>query len=75
MKNIKESNILMLLDNPFLSDVRVHKEAITLINNNIKVTILCTVDSDLTEEEQKDGILIHRKIRCSSCGSAIPMDR
>lgn len=62
MNKIIGNKVLMLLDNPFLSDVRVHKEATTLIKQGISVTVLCTIDNTLAAEEEKDGILIHRKI-------------
>jgi hypothetical protein len=57
-----EPRILMLLDNPFISDLRVNKEALSLVKVGFHVTIVCTKQNELAEEENIDGIEIKRWI-------------
>jgi glycosyltransferase involved in cell wall biosynthesis len=54
------SNVLMLLDNPFKSDARVEKEAISLVKAGYTVTVLAVKDSALPELETRDGYTIKR---------------
>jgi hypothetical protein len=59
---MRKGKILMLLDNPFTSDSRVNKEALSLIKADFHVTIVCTKQNGLAEEENIDGIEIKRWI-------------
>lgn len=59
---ITSVKILMLLDNPFISDLRVNKEALSLVKEGFHVTIVCTKQNGLAEEENIDGIEIKRWI-------------
>jgi len=51
----------MLLDNPFVSDNRVQKEAASLVEKGFKVTIVCEQSNDLPNSETIEGIQV---IRC-----------
>lgn len=55
-------NIAMLLDNPFIHDKRVYKEAKSLINNGHGVTVICQKDYEgkLPVEDNIDGIKVRR---------------
>ncbi len=56
-------NIVMLLTNSFHPDVRVYKEAVYLVEQGHRVTILCwdrEAESELPQKEKKDGIRIIR---------------
>lgn len=55
-----QKKVAMLLDNPFVNDARVYKEAKSLVDNGFEVTIYCQESQDVPEEEKKDGILIKR---------------
>lgn len=50
----------MLLDNPFKSDARVEKEAISLVKAGYAVTVLAVKDSALPDVETRDGYTIKR---------------
>ncbi len=51
----------MILDEPFPPDPRVENEALTLINNNFEVFLLCISYSNLfLENESHKNIHIHR---------------
>ncbi|GAB5539361.1 MAG: glycosyltransferase [Salibacteraceae bacterium] len=50
----------MLLDNPFVSDQRVEKEAKCLVDRGVEVTVICKVGKGLPENEVRNGITIHR---------------
>ncbi len=52
----------MLLDNPFVSDARVEKEAIVLLNHGAQVEVWCELSRDLPLAEVRNGIKISRKI-------------
>lgn len=52
--------ILMLLDNPFKSDARVEKEAISLVKAGYSVTIFAVEDDAMPHEEFRDGYTIKR---------------
>ena len=54
--------VLMLLDNPFVSDARVEKEAISLLDFGIEVTVACTQDENLPNLDKRNGISINRCI-------------
>lgn len=56
----KEAHIVMVLDNPFISDMRVKKEASSLVKNGFKVSIVCMQDEGLDENDEMDGIEILR---------------
>ena len=53
----------MILDNPFVSDARVEKEALSLIDFGAEVTVACTKDEKLPNSDNRNGIHI---IRCIS---------
>ena len=53
MKELTGKKVVMLLDNPFLSDVRVYKEATALIEQDVFVTVLCTIDDALPEKKNE----------------------
>ena len=53
-------NVLMLLDNPFISDARVEKEALSLIEFGVEVTVACTKEENLPNNENRNGITIFR---------------
>ena len=52
--------VAMLLDNPFISDSRVEKEAVSFINSGFKVIVYCVSDKNLPSEETRNGIVIKR---------------
>ena len=64
MKEAKLSRmkILMLLDNSFVSDVRVDKEAASLSDSGASVTVACTIENDLPYKEIRNGYTIIRLI-------------
>lgn len=51
----------MLLDNPFVNDRRVQREAETLTKNGYNVTIICTLQKELPIQEVNKGVQIYRK--------------
>jgi glycosyltransferase involved in cell wall biosynthesis len=57
---LSQLKIFMLLDNPFISDARVEKEALALINAGASVTVICTHEQDLPILENRKRISIHR---------------
>ncbi|MCB1024852.1 MAG: glycosyltransferase family 4 protein [Acidobacteria bacterium] len=54
--------VLMLLDNPFTNDWRVHREAATLAGNGIDVSLICIKEKDLPENEEISGVKVSRII-------------
>lgn len=60
--DLYSSKVIMLLDNPFVSDARVEKEAIALINNGANVSVWCEIDDSLHNEEIRNQISIKRRI-------------
>ncbi|WP_061320768.1 glycosyltransferase family 4 protein [Clostridium botulinum] len=54
--------VAMLLDNSFINDKRVYKEAQTLVKNGFDVTVICKneIDESLPKEEEIEGIKIKR---------------
>ncbi len=52
--------IVMLLDNPFVSDTRVEKEASALINFGASVTVIATINNNSPKTEERNGIRIIR---------------
>lgn len=54
--------VIMLLDNTFTSDARVEKEAKTLVDSGVELTILCTEDTQLKKVETRNGYTISRII-------------
>ena len=52
--------VLMLLDNPFVSDARVERCAKALIEVGYEVRIFCMGKNELPVEEERDGIKISR---------------
>lgn len=58
MKNT--TTLVMLLDNPLISDSRVEKEAISFINSGFNVIVYCVSDKNLPLEETRNGIAIKR---------------
>jgi len=70
---IKKS-ILILLDNPFTNDRRVHREARTLSDKGFDITLLATQEKGLLNSEVVESIKVHRifkndifDIKKSSC--------
>jgi len=59
---LSDHKVIMLLDNPFVSDARVEKEAIALINQGATVEVWCEMNAELPLEEERNGIKIVRKI-------------
>jgi glycosyltransferase involved in cell wall biosynthesis len=57
---MRNTTVVMLLDNPFLSDSRVEKEADSLINSGFEVIVYCVSDDQLPAEENRNGIVIKR---------------
>lgn len=57
-----EVDILMLLDNPFVSDLRVEKEARSLTEAGYRVTVLCEQSADLPESEIRHGFNVVRML-------------
>ena len=57
---MKNATVVMLLDNPFLSDSRVEKEADSLIYSGFEVIVYCVSDDQLPAEENRNGIVIKR---------------
>ena len=56
-----KKKVLMLLSNGFEPDIRVYKEAKSLVENNYDVTIFCLDrNENLSEEENLEGIQIKR---------------
>ena len=49
MKNT--TTVVMLLDNPLISDSRVEKEAVSFINSGFNVIVYCVSDKNLPLEE------------------------
>ncbi len=67
-------NVLMLLANGLAPDPRVHKEALTLVEHGLAVTVLCLDrKQDLPPEEEVDGIRVRRlrvgRVRAGHAGS------
>ena len=58
MKNT--TTVVMLLDNPLISDSRVEKEAVSFINSGFNVIVYCVSDKNLPLEETRNGIAIKR---------------
>ena len=54
--------ILMLLDNPFLLDLRVYREAKTLADAGHEVELYTTNETKIPEYEIQNGIRVHRVI-------------
>jgi len=50
----------MLLDNDFVSDARVEKEAVSLIKSGAEVTVYCTRNEKHPDSENRIGIQINR---------------
>lgn len=61
-KHKRNVTVLMLLDNTFMSDARVEKEAKALLTNGFKVIVACVRDNDSKMKEVRNGIEIHRII-------------
>lgn len=59
------NKVLMLLDNPFKSDARVEKEALSLIKAGYSVKVICLANPLLPEFEERNAISIHRFIHPS----------
>jgi glycogen synthase len=59
---LSDHKVLMLLDNPFVSDARVEKEAIALLNQGASVEVWCEMNTELPLEDERNGIKIVRKI-------------
>jgi hypothetical protein len=59
-KNSK--HIVFLLDNPFISDLRVEKEAISLLSLGHRVTVVCVEDEGLQDDEVVKGIRVLRMV-------------
>ena len=57
---MKNATVVMLLDNTFLSDSRVEKEADSLIYSGFEVIVYCVSDDQLPAEENRNGIVIKR---------------
>lgn len=55
-------NIIFLLDNPFISDLRVEKEALGLSKIGHRVTIVCTHKKSLPLYEERQDLTIKRLI-------------
>ena|GEM_PF-83451 len=53
-------NILMLLQKPFPPDIRVTKEATSLLAAGYQVHLLCRSEQGQLAEEEVDGIKVHR---------------
>lgn len=70
------TKVCMLLDNPFVDDKRVYKEAKSLVDNEYDVTILCQMDFDgeLPTEENVDGIKVKRVFR-TNLGTSTLIDK
>ena len=60
--SLSHLSILMLLDNPFVSDARVEKEAATLTDLDAKLTIIGTKAKDKASLEQRNDYLIRREL-------------
>lgn len=58
----RKSKILMLLDNTFVSDNRVEKEANSLIREGFEVTIFCVQADNLKAVDTRNGIRIIREM-------------
>lgn len=56
----QKCDILMLLDNAFTSDMRVEKEAGSLVKAGFRVVVMCQVGHGLPESEIRNGISILR---------------
>ena len=54
------TTVVMLLDNPLISDSRVEKEAVSFINSGFNVIVYCVSDKNLPSEETRNGIAIKR---------------
>jgi hypothetical protein len=52
--------VIMLLDNPFVSDARVEKEAVALIEHGAIVTVWCEKSDSLPINDDRNGIAISR---------------
>lgn len=59
---MKNATVVMLLDNSFIFDSRVEKEAVSLINSGFKVVVYCVSDENLPSEENRNVILIRRTL-------------
>ena len=59
---LSRMQVLMLLDNPFVSDVRVDKEAASLSKYGASVTVACSMENDLPYKEIRNGYTIIRLI-------------
>lgn len=59
---MKRPKILMLLDNPFVSDSRVEKEAYTLSNEGFDVVVYALNTDELPRSEHRNGFEIIREI-------------
>ena len=57
---IKNSKILILLDNPFTNDRRVYREAKSLIILGCDVTLVCVKKIGVPEYENIEGIEVYR---------------
>ena len=55
-------SILMLLDNPFVSDARVEKEVASLTSLGVNLTIVGTISKNTSPIEQRNGYLIRREL-------------
>lgn len=53
-------SILFLLDNPFENDMRVRREALSLVKNGFKVLLIAVKKEGLPVNEISEGIIIHR---------------
>lgn len=62
MSDQRNINVIFLLDNPFVSDLRVEKEALGLVKLGYKVSIFCTPKSGLPVQSNVKGISIHRSV-------------
>lgn len=61
-RDLEGLSVLMLLDNPFVSDARVEKEARTLVQQGVNLIVLGTMSDKLSREETRNGYRIIRGI-------------
>lgn len=59
---LQTKKVVMLLDNPFVSDARVEKEITALTALGATITVLCEKSSSLPEKVNKEGVVISREI-------------
>ncbi|HZG00361.1 MAG TPA: glycosyltransferase family 4 protein, partial [Chitinophagales bacterium] len=56
----RDVNVAMLLDNEFVLDKRVYREAKALVNADFNLTLYAVRRRDLQDDEVKDGIRVKR---------------